>query len=489
VSATLSRYHELIRLKQRQVLTRWARGHLPHVSTSTTRLMDMFAFFLQEAGALQLLTTFPDARLRRTIGISFFATSLLFKAILKANAYEALPSRLFSNTRLLHLLGFNLRQITHGFSRKGNKRPFDVESLLNALRRLSPEALHAWYLQEVIPFLTHALPWPPAFLLLDSIPILVDPDAKRPFPGAAWGHLRTRKGKEEHGFGYKLIVLGFPIGPNRCGVLAAQLVGLNTADIDAGRALLAKVTAAHPDLLRGLTLVMDRAFLDAAWLSTLKQQHQIDTVIPLKANMDLLDFMRALVAHEELPAWETVPGKPHRRLCYVEQLEDWGGQGLELVGCYIQDPPKKNGEERSWGIVTTRVSLPSARAIHDLYGDRWTIEEGFCQLRKLEEFDQLTVADQGVITAQVLCECLAHTLAMAFLEALGQEYEEIGARRLRYDLLAQPTVVIVEIGTAYALLTPEEFNAHLDANLQVMAARQRRERARDGPAPADQPRR
>jgi hypothetical protein len=247
--------------------------------------------------------------------------------------------------------------------------------------------------------------------------------------------------------------------------------------------------AVHPELLRGLPLVMDRAFLDAAWLATLKQQHQIDAVIPLKANMDLLDFMRALVTHEAQPAWERVPSKLHRRLCYVEQLEDWGGQGLPLVGCYIQDPPKKSGEERSWGIVTTRVSLPTARAIHDLYGDRWTIEEGFCQLRKLGEFGQLTVAHRGVITAQVLCECLAHTLVMAFLEELGQEYEEIGARRLRYDLLAQPSVVIVEIGNAYALLTPEAFNAHLEANLQVMAARQRRERARDGPAPADQPRR
>jgi hypothetical protein len=92
------------------------------------------------------------------------------------------------------------------------------------------------------------------------------------------------------------------------------------------------------------------------------------------------------------------------------------------------------------------------------------------------------VAHLGVITAQLLSECLAHTLAMGFLEALGQDYEAIGARRLRYDLLAQPTVVVVEIGEAYALLSPDEFNRHLEENLQVMAARQRRERARDGPA-------
>src|SRR5436309_5431304 len=176
--ATLERYTAIVRLRQRQVLTRWARGHLPFVRTSTTRLMDMFVFFLEEIGALKLLSTFPDARLRRTIGIYFFATTLLFKAILKANAYEALPSRLFSNTRLLRLLGFNLRQIQQGFSRKGEKRPFDVESLLDTLRRLSPDQLHAWYLQHVTPFLIRALPWPPPFLALDAIPVLVDPEAK-----------------------------------------------------------------------------------------------------------------------------------------------------------------------------------------------------------------------------------------------------------------------------------------------------------------------
>jgi hypothetical protein len=301
--------------------------------------------------------------------------------------------------------------------------------------------------------------------------------------------VRTKDGKEEHGFGYKLIVLGFPIGAKRCGVLAVRVVGLHVADIEAGRELLGAVTDAHPERLRGLPLVMDRAFLDAAWLAKLKREHGIDGVVPLKANMDLLDFMRALVTHEEQPAWEAVPSKPRRRLCYVDQLEDWGGHHLPLAGCYIEDQRKKGGDPRCWGIVTSRVSLASATAIYDQYGDRWTIEEGFCQLRKLSEFDQLTVADLGVITAQLLCECLAHTLAMGFLEELGRDYEEIGARRLRYDLLAQPTIVVVEIGNAYALLTPDAFNAHLDENLQAMAARQRRERARDGPAPARKSRR
>jgi hypothetical protein len=334
----------------------------------------------------------------------------------------------------------------------------------------------------VIPFLIRALPWPPPFLLLDTIPLLVDPAAKRAFPGASWGYLRTKDGKEEYGFGYQVAVLGFPIGKHRCGVLAAQVRRLSVADLDAGRALLAAVLAAHPELLRGLPLLMDRAFLDAQWLSTLKQEHGVDAVLPLKANMDLLDFMRALVTHEEQPAWEAVLDKPRRRLCFLDQLEDWGGHQVPLVGCYIQDQPAQGGEPRSWGLVTPRVSLASGRAIYDLYRQRWTVEEGFSQLRKLEEFDQLTVAHLGVITAQLLCECLAHTLAMGFLEELGQDYEEIGARRLRYDLLAQPTVVVVEIGAAYALLTPDEFNCHLEENLQSMAARQRRERARDGPA-------
>jgi hypothetical protein len=334
----------------------------------------------------------------------------------------------------------------------------------------------------VIPFLIRALPWPPPFLLLDTIPLLVDPAAKRAFPGASWGYLRTKDGKEEYGFGYQVAVLGFPIGKHRCGVLAAQVRRLSVADLDADRALLAAVLAAHPELLRGLPLLMDRAFLDAQWLSTLKQEHGVDAVLPLKANMHLLDFMRALVTHEEQPAWEAVLDKPRRRLCFLDQLEDWGGHQVPLVGCYIQDQPAQGGEPRSWGLVTPRVSLASGRAIYDLYRQRWTVEEGFSQLRKLEEFDQLTVAHLGVITAQLLCECLAHTLAMGFLEELGQDYEEIGARRLRYDLLAQPTVVVVEIGAAYALLTPDEFNCHLEENLQSMAARQRRERARDGPA-------
>lgn len=484
VKKLLPRYQELLHLRQRQVLGRWAKGRLPYVSTSTTRLMDMFAFYLTEIGALSLLATFPDPRLRRTIGIYFFATTLLFKALLKANAYEALPSRLFSNTRLLRLLGFNLRQIEEGFSRKGQARPFDVESLLNLLHRLSPDQLQAWWLRHVLPFLVRALPWPPPFLILDTIPILVDPDAKRAWPGASWGYVRSKDGQEQKGFGYQLVVLAFPIGKRRCGVLAAAVHGLGVADIDCGRELLAAVVSAHPALLRGLALLIDRGFLDAAWMASLKQSHGIDTIVPLKRNMDLLDLMRALVTHEAEPAWETVPGNPKRKLCLVDQLEDWGGHGLALSGCWIQEEGEEGKAPRHWGLVSTQEGVKTARAIHDRYDDRWLLEGAFSQLRKLSEFDALTVADEGVITAQLLCECLAHTLAMGFLEELGQEYEEIGARRLRYDLMAQPTVVVVEIGNAYALMTPDEFHAHLEENLQEMAARQRRERARDGPAPA-----
>jgi hypothetical protein len=486
--AVVQQYREVIRLKQRQVLRRWERGYLPRVSSSTTQLMDLFCFFLEEHGVRKLLGSFPDFRLRRTIGIYFFAATLLFKALLKANAYEALPPRLFSNTYLLRQLGFNLQQIEEGFSRKGDQRPFDVESLLDALRKLAPEAVQHWYIEQVIPWLTRQFFWPAPFLILDTIRLEVDPEARRAFPGAPRGYLRTEAGQEVFGFGYKLVVLAFPIGKQRCGVLAAQLFGLAETDWECGKALLSAVLKAHPELLRGLPLLLDRGFLDATWMVHLKRDNGLDTVIPLKANMDLLDFMRALVTHEPHPPWESIPQREHRRVCWVGDLVDWQTQQLPLVGCYIEDrPPGK--PTRAWGLVSTAVSLSSGRALYDLDRKRWTIEEGFCQLRKLEEFDRLTVAHLGVISAQLLTECLAHTLAMVFLEELGQDYEEIGARRRRYDLLAQPTVVVVEIGAAYALLTPQQFNRHLDENLQVMAARQRRDRARDGPGLAQRPRR
>ena len=55
--------------------------------------------------------------------------------------------------------------------------------------------------------------------------------------------------------------------------------------------------------------------------------------------------------------------KPHSYR-FLEELEDWGGQQLPLVGCYIEDPPRKDGAARCWGIVTTRViRWPDAAAL------------------------------------------------------------------------------------------------------------------------------
>jgi hypothetical protein len=441
IMAVAQQYREVIRLRQRQVLRRWERGYLPRVCSSTTLLMDMFCFSVQEVGAPKRLATFAHGRLRRTITLYCFAASLLLKAILKANAYEALACRLFSNASLLGPLGFNMPPIAEGFSRKGNPRPFDVERLLDALRPIAPESLHGWYVEQRLPLLRRALPWPPKLLILDTIRIPVDPAAKRAFPDASWGYLRTENGREVKGFGYQWVALAFPVGKPRWGVLAAALLGLGAADIDCGKALRAAVPPAHPRLRRGLPLLLDRAFLAAAWRVPLKREHGIDRVIPLKSHRDLLDFMPARVAHEPSPPWERVPNQPHRRLCFLGDLVGWGEASLPLVGCFIEDQPP-GGPSRCWGRVTRDVSLKRAPAIDDLDRKRWTLEE------------------------------------------LGQDDEAIGARRRRDDLLAQPTVGVVESGGADALLTPPQVNRPLDDPLQAMAARQRRDRARDGPGPA-----
>lgn len=256
--------------------------------------MGMFTFFLREVKADRLLATFSDGCLRRTIAIYFFAATLLFKASLEANAYEA----------LLEQLGFSLHATGEGFSRQGNARPFDVESPLNALRRLAPDQLTDWYIAKVIPFTRQHFPWPPRFLILDTLRIAVDAEAKRPWPGASWGYLRTENGKEITGFGYQLIVLAYPIGKKRCGVLAAQLFGLGEAEIDCGRGLISRVLAAYACLLRALHMLMDldRAFLNAARLTSLKRKHGLHPVLPISEKTDLLDSVRALLRHEKTPA-------------------------------------------------------------------------------------------------------------------------------------------------------------------------------------------
>jgi hypothetical protein len=176
-------------------------------------------------------------------------------------------------------------------------------------------------------------------------------------------------------------------------------------------------------------LLLDRGFINGPQMGRLKQDHGIDTVIPIRSDMDVLEDVRGLTklktewesydpTHRpslprlkspgaaSQPPHPTVKKRERRRqqtlaaqraaaakeetpdpskvreqtwIARFEKLTSWSDCPVPLTGVYSRDV-YADGHETNWLLVTTS-SRWKARRVRDLYGLRTDIEERHRQVK------------------------------------------------------------------------------------------------------------
>jgi hypothetical protein len=163
-------------------------------------------------------------------------------------------------------------------------------------------------------------------------------------------------------------------------------------------------------------LILDRGFIDGPQLGRLKTEYGIDTVIPIRSDMNILEDVRGVVKLS-LPWEEYRPARRYPRppspkkhptaakrerkrrrtlakkqaeeqrrdppdpstvlartlITKVPQLTSWSDCPVPLTGVYSKDC-YADGQEKDWLLVGTNPAWPAAE-VRDLYGLRPDIEE------------------------------------------------------------------------------------------------------------------
>jgi hypothetical protein len=392
------------------VIAALERGQCDGLVPAACQFMDRFAQFLDEHGVLACFERFPDGRARRSIGPEFFCNTLLHKALFRLPSLAQIGRVLFHSPDVLRRLGFNLRQVHEGFYRGDGQRPFDPEALADFFSGLDPAALCTHQLELSAHLLaTCPLLRQTGVAILDATTVTVPP-----------GHFGRPGGQ------IKACVLSLRAGGRPFPLLweFTQRGPGERSDLTQGKALLQAAQAWGPGAIR--LLLVDRGFIDGAWISQLKAAGT-DTIIGLRSDMDLYEDMLGLARLDDAqwlpaspPKLQNKAARPKRELCPLRDLATWSACTVGLQGIVIRDTYPDRVQFQC--LVTTDLQMPPEQ-LHSYSRDRWGIEESFMELTRYWRLDQSGACRLPVATAQTHFIFLAYTLLHLCAQEQAQDHK------------------------------------------------------------------
>jgi hypothetical protein len=265
-------------------------------------------------------------------------------------------------------------------------------------------------------------------------------------------------------------------------------------------------------------LLVDRGFIDGPQIGRLKTEYGVDTVIPIRKNMDILQDVRGIVKlgvrweeyqrprREPLtpprPKHPTVAKREKTRqktlakkhaeaqrknppapsdvlertlITKVPELTSWSDCPVPLTGVYSKDC-YADGHEKDWLLVTTNPNSTAA-GVRDYYALRTDIEELHRQVKCFWDLTRFPSTAWSVIVSQTVFVALTYSLLQ--LHLLQHGHQELNRRTVETSrrLLPDGDRVIIYRQQCFAFFTLLE-HTELTLSLTEKARRKALAKAR-----------
>ena len=258
-------------------------------------------------------------------------------------------------------------------------------------------------------------------------------------------------------------------------------------------------------------LILDRGFIDGPQIGRVKTDYHVDTVIPIRKKMDILEDVRGLVkldlpweeyrptrraplkapqakhptavkrektrqktlAQKRAEAQRRDPPDPSEVLertmiTKVDGLTSWSDCPVPLTGVYSKDC-YADGHEKDWLLVATDSRWTAAQ-VRDLYGLRTDIEERHRQVKCFWDLTRFPSTAWSLIVSQTVFVSLTYSLLQLHLLAHGHQELNRRTRQTTRRLLPDGDRVIVYRQQYFAFFTLLE-HTELTLSLEEKARR------------------
>lgn len=483
--------------------------YLEHVGEAVEA--DFFRQLLDRQVLQRLADSYPTPRKKEEVPVWLYLASEISLKLHGAQSHHAFP-RLLRSGGLIDALGPELggRKTTHpqtgdvtlacpGFNQKNDydrQTPCDQDFLRKFARDTQEGRLHAWFNREVPRCLR-------SLKLLDSEGLFIGDASYLFVPNNPRYQGSDLLWFDEHNHPVEAEQVD-PTDPRyelrRCYKMVS-LMHLNR-QLDFFFVVAARVVSGRRhecpilyELVDGLVnavgrdvmkiLIVDRGLIDGPQIGRLKQQYRIDTIVPVRTNMDLYadvigltrsrDFcwepyvsplvlhagprsappkplriqkreakrQRTLAQRKAQAAHKTAPAAvPRTRLGIERGLRSWSDCPIPLTAVVSREVDE-HGETKDWVIVTSSSSLTAAQ-IRSTYELRTAIEERHRQYKCFWDLTHLHSRALSLVINQALFVLLAYTLLQAHLRLRKRQELNRCTRTSIFPLLT-PTLQVVAV--------------------------------------------
>ena len=498
---------------------------LEHVSEAAEA--DFFRHLIRRDVLNRLAERYPTPREKQEVPVWLYLASELSLKLHGSESYHAFP-RVLRSGGLIDALGPQLggRKTTHpetrdvtlscpGFNSKNDydrQTPCDQDFLRKFARDTGADRLHAWFNREVPRCLRSLRLFDEEGLFIGDGSYLFVPDNEH-YEGS------DRMWFDEHNHPvdaeqadprrhrlhrcYKLVSL---IHINRqldfFFTVAARVVPGRRHECPILYELVNEVVrAVGRDVIQ--VLILDRGFIDGAQMGRLQQDYRIETILPVRANMDLHADALGLTRLRDF-RWEpyvpvppqsapAAPPKPprvvkreaQRQQTLAQRKAERAAQTCERPAAAPADPPQtllgrgrgllswtqcpvpltavvnrerdEHGEVRDWVLVSTSARRTAAE-IRSTYELRPAIEERHRQYKCFWDLTRMHSCAFSLVVNQALFVLLAYTLIQAHLVLRRRQELNRGVWERTWELLS-PTLEVVAVyyRQRFCLLTLAEY--------------------------------
>ncbi len=441
----------LLRLNQQRVEAALRLGSYDAVYLSGRNHFDEMVAFLQATGVFTALDALRYTRQREGIADDLVVRVLLTSVLLRCPSIRQVPAVLFTDPGVLRFLGFNAQVLAEGFNKRGGadkQLPFSHETIYDLWGedRLEQASIleatgvyyRSLYRQRLVRGTTY---------ILDGTSLIAGQVRK-----LLMVLMNARGGRE--------LITGHRLRAEKKEPQARQ-----RTELDLGKEMVGEALGAGARIEQ---LILDRAYIDGAWMRELAELG-IDLLVRVREDMqifaDLEGHGRAVDAPwKEKVAYRRIEGRKVRyrvRVLLVRHLQTWDSYQGPLTGLLVEHTPlegPKAGESERLALVTPRdYDDPWKMLAH--WGKRWRIENsGNRELKEGFLLEKGCWSDHpAALELSVLLRVVAYNTFRLYVSQQGQGWVIRGLRGLHREVFArQGMFVIVEADGCFGIFTVVE---------------------------------
>jgi Transposase DDE domain len=465
---------------QKRIEIRLEQGDIDYADLTHWSFPDEFLCFVMESQLLKFVDkTYPNPRTKNQIPIWFLISCQFVMHLYQTGRYNHLRYLLNAGS-ILTRFGFNVGSPKIGFNDKNKKEretAIDADSVRKFFKDTKPDDIRDWYREDLQSWfrVQKAFDHQGIFILDQSHLVVPDNEnyvnaVKMPVDehGQRYPNQDSLTNEQKRALIYHRCyalstLLNVGVQQELFHIASYELGPGNEDELTQAEKLLFTFCRKFPGAIR--LLIIDRGYINSSFIHKLKNDYKVDTLIPLRKNMDVCIDSIALA--KEKNTWETIESKTNtegqlilkKEIITVSKIELWEPLKLQaLVTRYTQWDEKNSGYEEHYAVLVSTKEYSDPKKMVTYYDLRVKTEERFRQLKRSWYISDFTSPHASLIESHVCFTLLTYSLLQLYLrrEELQQQTHQM-METLRKDERLGKNAVLVYAGHHYGVFDLDDY--------------------------------